>query len=71
MLPWVELWQVAIKLGISPSEFWRLSIPEWRWLITKTSPDLSLAQLTTLMRAYPDTTQNYPQTREAECTKSR
>ncbi len=31
-MPWAEMMQAAVRMGISPDGFWRLSLKEWRML---------------------------------------
>ena len=56
--PWSAAFTFAVlRLGLAPSEFWRLSLTEWRTLIGAASPQgdaLGAPQLHDLMKHYPD-----------------
>jgi uncharacterized phage protein (TIGR02216 family) len=55
MSVWAEPLRLAVRLGIAPEAFWRLSLVEWRALTeTPTAPVLTRAGLTALAARYPD-----------------
>lgn len=33
-MPWAEMMQAAVRMGLGPDGFWRLSLKEWRMLTT-------------------------------------
>ena len=52
---WAEPLRLAVRLGIAPHAFWRLSLVEWRALTeTPPSPVLTRSGLTALIARYPD-----------------
>lgn len=55
MTPWPALLRLAaLRFGIAPDAFWRLSLVEWRAL-TDAAPDaLTRAAFEALARAHPD-----------------
>jgi uncharacterized phage protein (TIGR02216 family) len=56
-LPWTEWLAIAaVKLGLSPEAFWRLSVWEWLALMEIFVPQApSRGELAALLRAHPDT----------------
>lgn len=54
MLLWGEMLRAAIAMGLSPTEFWSLSLKEWRWLAAGESSSLTSKELFDLMKEYPD-----------------
>jgi len=52
--PWPALLFNAQRLGVAPAQFWRLSLREWRALITSPDAGLSRAAFEQLARTYPD-----------------
>ncbi|MCC5980355.1 MAG: phage tail assembly chaperone [Oceanicaulis sp.] len=48
----------VVRLGLSPSEFWALSLPEWLALVRAVSgasaAPISRSDLTALMARFPD-----------------
>ncbi|MBO9501099.1 phage tail assembly chaperone [Brevundimonas sp. A19_0] len=53
---WTARLEAAVRLGLSPSVFWRLSVAEWRAL-TRTQGQgapLGRAEFEQLCRAWPD-----------------
>ncbi|MEM9842163.1 MAG: phage tail assembly chaperone [Pseudomonadota bacterium] len=48
------MWRAALLVGIAPSDFWRLSVREWRWLSSSQPTSLSGVQLQSLMQEHPD-----------------
>ena len=54
MLPWGAMWRAALRAGVGPGEFWRLSVREWRWLAGASGDGMSGARLEALMAAFPD-----------------
>ena len=54
MLPWAEMMRMAVQAGIAPAGFWQLSLREWRWLLPPLCRGLDQADLTQLIKDYPD-----------------
>jgi uncharacterized phage protein (TIGR02216 family) len=55
MSPWPALLRLAaLRFGVAPDAFWRLSLAEWRALTDETPDALNRAGLESLARAYPD-----------------
>lgn len=55
MSRWGEALRLAIRLGLAPDAFWRLSLSEWRALTEAPAmPVLSRAGLAALIDRYPD-----------------
>ncbi|WP_184717164.1 phage tail assembly chaperone [Caulobacter sp.] len=54
-MSWAAPLRLALRLGIAPEAFWRLSLVEWR-LLTETPPQpvLTRSGLTALIARYPD-----------------
>ncbi len=54
--PWPALLrQAALRFGLAPEAFWRLSVAEWRALVEDGPPQtLTRTALEALVRAYPD-----------------
>ena len=56
--PWRSWLALAVlRFGLSPTEFWRLSLGEWRALcagLAPAGPALTRARLDALRRAFPD-----------------
>ncbi len=55
---WAARLRLAVRLGISPAEFWRLSVAEWRALTeaAPADPGMGRAALSDLMTQFPDRT---------------
>lgn len=54
-MSWSAPLRLALRLGIPPEAFWRLSLVEWRALTeAPPTPVLSRAELTALIARYPD-----------------
>jgi uncharacterized phage protein (TIGR02216 family) len=53
-MPWREWLAAAMSLGVTPKDFWRLSVKEWRALVSPRAAPLTRAELETLMKQYPD-----------------
>ncbi|WP_370265608.1 phage tail assembly chaperone [Hyphomonas sp.] len=53
---WAERLEAAVRLGLSPSDFWRLSVAEWRALMRAhgQATPLGRAEFEQLSRAWPD-----------------
>jgi uncharacterized phage protein (TIGR02216 family) len=52
---WTAPLRLALRLGVPPEAFWRLSLAEWRALTeAPPAPVLSRADLTALIARYPD-----------------
>ncbi len=54
MLPWSEMFRAAIRAGLSPKDFWNLSVREWFWLCEESASRLDMPSLKKLMELYPD-----------------
>ncbi|MES2034495.1 MAG: phage tail assembly chaperone [Pseudomonadota bacterium] len=55
MTPWPALLRLAaLRFGLLPEAFWRLSLAEWRALTDQTPDGLTRAGLGALMAAWPD-----------------
>ena len=54
MLPWDEMFRAAIAAGLAPTEFWSLSLKEWRWLVASPGGSLTPKHLRDLMKEDPD-----------------
>lgn len=54
--PWGEMMGTAIRLGIGPEIFWRLSLKEWRMLTTRRAGPEPMGRdaLERLAEAWPD-----------------
>lgn len=54
-IPW-RLWlHIALRLGVPPMDFWRLSVIEWRAILNAADhAALSRTDLARLMGAFPD-----------------
>ena len=53
ILPWSSLLLTASHMGIIPSQFWALSVREWRALVGE-GYGLDGARLSELSNAFPD-----------------
>ena len=53
---WATRLETAVRLGLSPSDFWRLSVAEWRALTRAPgqAAPLGRAEFEQLCRAWPD-----------------
>lgn len=52
---WAGRLRFAMRLGIAPEAFWRLSLAEWRALTeAEGAPAISRRELDALLSAYPD-----------------
>ncbi len=55
MIPWPGLLRLAaLRFGLAPDAFWRLSLVEWRALADEPADTLNRAGLEALARAWPD-----------------
>lgn len=55
MLPWKAMYRAALARGVAADGFWRLSLKEWRWLVSaNTTPALDKVAFETLLKQYPD-----------------
>jgi len=53
--PWPLLLAAALRLGLTPEQFWRLSLREWRALNTpQLGEALSRSTFDALARRFPD-----------------
>jgi len=53
--PFVDWHKVAVRhLSLSPSEFWAMPLADWLALIAPDAPALDAAELTQLMKDFPD-----------------
>ncbi|MET3667884.1 phage tail assembly chaperone [Caulobacter sp. 1776] len=54
-MSWADPLRLAVRLGMAPEAFWRLSLMEWRALTQAPSaPVLTRAGLAALIARYPD-----------------
>lgn len=53
-MDWPAALRLALRLGLTPQAFWRLSLAEWRALTGESGPGLSRAALDALIQRYPD-----------------
>jgi hypothetical protein len=53
MLPWSDLLRAASQFGLTPSQFWTLSVLEWRSLMGE-AQGLDRGRLSELCRDFPD-----------------
>lgn len=56
MTPWAEMLRLAMRLGVAPEAFWRLSLKEWR-MLTEAAPataPLGREALRRMMEDWPD-----------------
>ncbi|PIB90948.1 phage tail assembly chaperone [Caulobacter sp. FWC2] len=54
-MSWGEPLRLAVRLGVAPEAFWRLSLVEWRALTeAPASPVLTRTGLKDLIARYPD-----------------
>lgn len=54
MTAWPALLRAALRMGIAPEAFWRLSLAEWRALTSAPSEALTRAGFEELARRFPD-----------------
>ena len=53
--PWARLLQAALRLGLAPDAFWKLSLREWRLITaTKSEGGFGKKALSRLLAAFPD-----------------
>lgn len=52
--PWREMLALAMRLGVLPHAFWRLSLREWRALTATAGPAMSRQALAALVEQFPD-----------------
>jgi uncharacterized phage protein (TIGR02216 family) len=52
--PWPRLLAAALGLGLTPPQFWRLSLREWRALVAPRAEQLTRAAFENLARRFPD-----------------
>ncbi len=58
-MSWSEPLRLAVRLGIAPEAFWRLSLTEWRALTEMPpAPVLTRPGLSALIARYPDEDSN-------------
>ncbi len=57
MLPWDVMLRAALRVGIAPESFWRLSLAEWRFL-AGAGDGLTRAEFERLIQNHPDTEEN-------------
>lgn len=56
--PWRTLLAVAASLAIAPAQFWRLSLKEWRALVSPQRSGLSRDAFQALIEQFPDKTKH-------------
>lgn len=54
MLPWAEMMNGALRLGLQPQAFWRLSLREWIWLTGEVGASIPHDSFINLQNKYPD-----------------
>ncbi len=55
MIPWRRWFAFAVlSLGLTPEDFWALTLDEWRFLQPDESPSLDRRGLQRLIALYPD-----------------
>ncbi len=55
MIPWRRWFAFAVlSLGLTPEDFWALTLDEWRFLLPDESPALGRRGLEKLIALYPD-----------------
>jgi len=54
--PWSGMLQTAVRMGVAPEAFWRLSLREWRLLTTAapTAAPMGRTELERLAEIWPD-----------------
>jgi hypothetical protein len=52
--PWGRLLALSQTLGVAPVGFWRLSLKEWRALVSPAHETLTRAAFDALAQAFPD-----------------
>ncbi|HYD71991.1 MAG TPA: phage tail assembly chaperone [Candidatus Binatia bacterium] len=52
--PWARLLALSLTLGVAPSKFWRLSLKEWRALVSPAHETLTRAAFDALASRFPD-----------------
>ena len=58
-IPWRRWLHIALRLGVKPHEFWRLSVVEWLSILNgENATALSRADLAQLMGVFPDKEKN-------------
>ena len=55
-MPWGEMMRVALRMGVGPEGFWRLSLKEWRMLteVGRIASPLGRRDLEAMEAAWPD-----------------
>ena len=53
-MDWPSALRLALRLGLTPQAFWRLSLAEWRALTGGSGPGLKRTTLDALIKRYPD-----------------
>ena len=54
-MKWGEMMRLAVRLGVTPERFWRLSMREWRWLAGPgEAAAMTGAELERLVERWPD-----------------
>ena len=56
MTPWGPMLQAAVRMGVGPEAFWRLSLKEWRWLTAgpvQAAP-MARSEFERMAEAWPD-----------------
>ena len=52
---WAAMLQAAVRMGVAPEAFWRLSLREWRMLTAaEPAPVMGRAEFERLLEAYGD-----------------
>jgi len=56
MTPWAEMLRLAARAGVTPADFWRLSLKEWRMLTERLAGPVPMGRdgFERMMAAWPD-----------------
>lgn len=56
MTAWGAMLQAAVRMGVAPEAFWRLSLKEWRWLTATPAQAQPMArsEFERMAEAWPD-----------------
>jgi uncharacterized phage protein (TIGR02216 family) len=52
--PWAAMLATALRLGLPPHRFWRLSLREWRAFVASPADRLTRDAFNTLAERFPD-----------------
>ena len=54
--PWAQMMRLAISIGITPREFWQLSVSEWKMLVGENNPTLNRHEFENLLKEFDNDT---------------